>query len=73
MSDSYNIGTDVKWKWGNGWGHGTVDERFTEKVTRTIDGSEVTRDASHDEPAYLIKQDDGDRVLKSHSEVQKDS
>jgi len=73
MSDSYNIGSKVKWKWGNGWGHGKVDERFTEKVTRKIDGSEITRDADNDNPAYLIKQDDGNRVLKSHSELQKDS
>ncbi|QEG24951.1 hypervirulence associated TUDOR domain-containing protein [Mariniblastus fucicola] len=73
MAKGYNTGTDVKWKWGDGWGHGTVDERFTEKVTRTIEGNEVTREASSDEPAYLIKQDDGGRVLKGHSEVQKDS
>lgn len=71
MSDSYNIGSQVKWKWGNGYGEGEIAERFTEKVTRTIDGNEVTRDASDDEPAYLIKQDDGDKVLKSHSELEK--
>ena len=73
MSDGYNIGTKVKWEWGDGWGHGEVDERFTEKVTRTIDGTDVTRDASEDEPAYLVVQDDGDQVLKSHSELEKDS
>ncbi|MEQ8210169.1 MAG: DUF2945 domain-containing protein [Lacipirellulaceae bacterium] len=73
MSDKYQVGTKVKWKWGNGWGHGKVEESFTEKVTRSFDGSEVTRDASEDEPAYLIEQEDGDQLLKSHSEVQKDS
>ncbi|MAT14531.1 MAG: DUF2945 domain-containing protein [Planctomyces sp.] len=72
MSGSYNIGTKVKWKWANGWGHGKVDERFTEKVTRKISGSEITRNASQDEPAYLIKQEDGGEVLKSHSEIQRD-
>lgn len=72
MSHDYNTGTKVKWKWGNGWGHGEVDERFTEKVTRTIDGSEVTRDASEEEPAYLVVQEDGARVLKSHSELEED-
>ncbi|MBR9800943.1 MAG: DUF2945 domain-containing protein [Rubinisphaera brasiliensis] len=73
MSDNYNIGAKVKWKWGNGWGRGKVDDRFTEKVTRKIDGNEVTRNADNDNPAYLIKQEDGDRVLKSHSEIEKDS
>lgn len=73
MATGYNVGTAVKWKWGNGWGRGKVDERFTEKVTRTIDGNEITRKASDDEPAYLIKQEDGGRVLKSHLEVETDS
>ena len=73
MADKYRQGTKVKWKWGNGYGHGKVSESFTEKVTRTISGSEVTRDASTDEPAYMIEQEDGDRVLKSHTEVEKDS
>lgn len=67
----YNKGTMVEWDWGNGTGTGKVTETFTEKVTRTIKGNEVTRDASSDEPAYMIEQDDGDRVLKSHSEVRK--
>lgn len=72
MSKVYTVGTNVKWKWGDGWGHGKVDECFTDKVTRTIDGAEVTRKADSEEPAYLIQQDDGGRVMKSHSEVQKD-
>lgn len=70
MATSYNKGDTVKWKWGDGYGEGKVTERFTSKVTRTIDGTDVTRNASDDEPAYLIEQDDGDRVLKSHSELE---
>ena len=71
MPESYQTGDRVKWKWGDGFGTGKITERFNEKVTRTIDGTEVTRDASDDEPAYMIEQDDGDRVLKSHSELQR--
>ena len=71
MSDDYRIGEKVKWKWGDGFGEGTIAERFTDDVTRTIDGTEVKRNASDEEPAYLIEQQDGDRVLKSHSEIQK--
>ena len=73
MSNAYNVGTKVEWEWGNGKATGKVDESFTKDVTRTIDGNEVTRKASEDSPAYLIKQDDGDQVLKSHSEIQKAS
>lgn len=70
MSDQYSPGTEVQWSWGNGTGKGTVRESFTDRVSRTIKGSEVTRDASSDNPAYLIEQEDGDRVLKSHSELE---
>ncbi len=70
MSKSMNVGTKVKWKWGNGWGTGTIKERFNQKVTKTIKGSEVIRDASEEEPAYLIEQEDGDEVLKSQTEIE---
>ena len=69
----YNIGTDVEWDWGEGTAKGTVKERFTSDVTRTIKGTEVKRKASESEPAYLIEQDDGDQVLKGHSELRKSS
>jgi hypothetical protein len=69
MAYDIHIGDEVTWKWGNGTGTGTVEERFTEKITRTIAGSEITRNASEDEPAYLIAQDDGAQVLKSASEL----
>ena len=73
MSENLKVGERVKWKWGNGFGDGRIAERFTEDVTRTINGTDVKRVATDDEPAYLIEQDDGDRVLKSHSEVRKAS
>lgn len=59
----------MKWNWGSGEASGKVQESFSSRVTRTIKGNEVTRDASSDNPAYLIEQEDGDRVLKSHSEL----
>lgn len=68
MTD-YGKGTRVEWEWGNGMGNGKIKERYTEKVTREIDGTEVTRNASDANPAYLIEQEDGDEVLKSHSEL----
>jgi len=68
---SYSEGTKVEWDWGNGTGTGKVTKVYTQKITLKIDGTEVTRDASQDEPAYRIEQDDGDEVLKSHSELRK--
>ncbi|WP_299968723.1 DUF2945 domain-containing protein [uncultured Roseobacter sp.] len=66
---AYGEGTKVEWDWGNGTGTGKVVKKYTRKTTLTIKGSEVTRDASDDKPAYRIEQEDGDEVLKSHSEV----
>ncbi len=66
-----NTGDKVTWNWGNGTGTGTVKQIYTEKVTKTIKGSEITRNASDDEPACLIEQEDGDRVLKSVTELEK--
>ncbi len=71
MSKAFHTNTRVEWNWGNGTGEGHVREVFREKVTRTIKGAEVTRNASDDEPAYLVEQADGDRVLKSHSELRR--
>ncbi len=64
-------GTKVTWKWGNGTATGKVEETFAEEVTRTIKGSEVTRKGESGNKALLIKQDDGDKVLKLESEVDK--
>lgn len=68
---NYKEGTEVKWNWGNGEGKGVIKERFEEDATKTIKGTEVTRNASSSDPAYLIEQDDGDKVLKGHSELEK--
>ena len=66
---TYTKGDKVEWNWGSGTGTGTVQESFAARVTRTLDGTEVTRDADDGNPAYLIEQEDGDRVLKSESEL----
>jgi hypothetical protein len=67
----FRAGTEVEWKWGRSKATGKVRKSFTRDVEREIKGSEIKRKASADEPAYLIEQEDGDRVLKSHSELRK--
>lgn len=64
-------GTEVTWSWGGGRGTGKVVERFTQDVSRELKGAEVKRNASNDRPAFLIRQEDGDEVLKSISEIEK--
>lgn len=71
--EKFTKGDRVSWAWGNGRGEGDVSQVYSEPVSKTIKGTEVSRDASHDNPAYLIEQDDGDQVLKAHSELRKES
>lgn len=65
----YDKGDKVEWDWGNGTGEGTVQKTYTRKITRSIKGTDVTRDGSDDDPALFIEQEDGDEVLKLSSEV----
>lgn len=71
MSQAYQTNTKVQWDWGNGVAEGYIREVFREKITKTINGTKVTRNGSDLDPAYLIEQQDGDKVLKSHSEIRK--
>ena len=63
-------GQEVCWTWGSGAARGTVREVHPNSVIRTIKGAEVTRHGTPDDPALLIEQADGDRVLKLASEVE---
>ena len=64
-------GTKVKWQWGSGSAEGKVEETYTEKITKTIKGTEVTRDGEQGNKALFIAQEDGDTVLKLESEVER--
>ncbi|WP_299048146.1 DUF2945 domain-containing protein [uncultured Polaribacter sp.] len=64
-------GTHVKWNWGNGTAEGKVIETYTQKVTKTIKGNEVTRNGESGNKAMYIEQEDGSKVLKSESEVER--
>jgi hypothetical protein len=69
MAKKHRKGDKVSWKWGNGTAEATVQESFTERVERTLNGSKIVRNGSEDDPAYLLEQDDGAQVLKLHSEL----
>lgn len=64
-------GSEVKWKWGDGTAAGTVKKSYTKEVTKTIEGSEITRKGKEGDKALFIEQEDGSKVLKLESEVQK--
>lgn len=72
MAGSFRKGQKVRWPWGAGTAHGRVAERFERRVQRKIEGKTIVRNASKDEPAYLVEQEDGGRALKSGSELTAD-
>ncbi len=64
-------GTKVKWKWGNGHAEGKVRESYTKTITKTIQGTDITRHGESGNKALFIEQNDGAFVLKSESEVER--
>lgn len=64
-------GDSVEWTWGTRTAEGTVDQTFTRRVTRKMAGKSITRNGSEENPAVLIRQSDGGRVLKLASELRK--
>lgn len=64
-------GTRVQWNWGSGTAEGTVMKTYTSKITRTIKGTEVTRNGEKGNKALYIRQDDGDYVLKNENEIKR--
>ena len=69
MAHSFSKGSAVTWHWGSGTAHGKVTERFDRRVQRTIKGTKVVKVGTKDNPAYLVEQEDGGKVLKRGSEL----
>ena len=62
-------GTQVTWKYGTGTATGKIESVHKESISRTLKGSEITRNGTAADPALLIVQENGDKVLKLQSEV----
>lgn len=65
------VGTVVKWKWGSGIATGKIIEVFNKDITKTIKGSAITRKATPKNKAFFIEQEDGAKVLKSATEIER--
>jgi hypothetical protein len=64
-------GENVHWNWGKSEAEGKVEQKFTESITKKIKGTSVKRNATKEDPAYLIEQENGNKVLKSETELKK--
>ncbi len=65
----FSKGQKVQWNWGTGTAEGKVVERFERRVQRTIKSAKVVKNGSKDNPAFLIEQENGGKVLKLGSEL----
>ncbi len=63
-------GSLVQWNRGTAAGEGTIVERFERRVTQTVMGRRIARHGTAENPAFLIEQSDGAKVLKRRSELQ---
>jgi hypothetical protein len=64
-------GDNVTWKWGKSEAEGKITKEYEGPITKTIKGTKVKRNATKDEPAFDITQENGAKVLKSESELKK--
>ena len=62
-------GTQVSWKYGTGTATGKIESIHKEFITRKLKGHDITRHGTAENPAFVIVQDNNDRVLKLKSEV----
>ena len=69
MANRFTVGSKVHWNWGSGRAEGEIKERFDRRVQRTIKGTRVVKNGTPDNPAYLIEQENGAKVLKRGSEL----
>jgi hypothetical protein len=71
MSEQIRVGTVVEWSWASGTATGKVTGLSHHRVERTIKGKTIVRNGSDDDPAVDIEQDDGSKVLKLRSELER--
>ncbi|HEX8058786.1 MAG TPA: DUF2945 domain-containing protein [Novosphingobium sp.] len=71
MAGHFAKGAKVRWNWATGSAEGEVVERFERRVSRTLKGKRIVRNGTAENPAYLLRQQDGDKALKRGSELEK--
>lgn len=62
-------GDSVRWKWGSGHAEGTVEKVIADRMEIQTKGSKITRDGTQENPAIVITDSSGSKVLKLASEL----
>jgi len=69
MKSHLRKGQAVSWNWSGSTAEGKIAQKFEKRVQRTIQKTKVVKNGSPENPAYLIEQEDGGKVLKLESEL----
>lgn len=64
-------GSTVRWNNGAGRAIGKVLQVFRRKITKTLKGTKVTRNATPEKPAMLVRSEGGGEALHSASELKR--
>ena len=64
-------GDQVGWQWGNGLATGTVESVHAERTEIESKGKKITRNGTEDDPAIIIRADNGSKVIKLSHEIQR--
>jgi hypothetical protein len=62
-------GDKVHWNWGKSQAEGKIVEKSEKTIKKKIKGTEVKRKGRKEQPSYVIKQANGNEVVKSESEL----
>lgn len=63
------VGETVYWKWGNGFAEAKVSSIHFEKVSIETKGKVITRNGTSVNPALILRNKNGIRIVKLASEV----
>ena len=64
------VGDEVGWQWGAGLATGQVIEIRSARIQIESKGKLITRNGRSDDPAVIIRSDNGTLVLKLEHEIQ---
>ena len=70
MKGPFHPGAHVRWRMGSRWESGRIVESHPWRATQSCNVPEAPKSLSVEQLAYLIDQDEGGCVLKSHTEVE---
>lgn len=67
---TFNLNTEVTWKWMGKEIVGFIQEIHTNSISKTIKGKTIKRNGTKENPAYLVQSKAGNLALKLQSELE---